>query len=287
MLAFVAPAAADNFPRLDEAWRSIPDPAVVERIARYHPVFDFDTDSCLPSAAISRSGEQNGGLDATGSITGKCRKTDTFLDLSNTYHRWVRAEKGGNMYELHIFALYFLKDQWGSLGGGHRHDFEEAAIAFKNGVPISAAASGHGGYTIKLWDEIDKDGTHPKFVYHKDGLRTHAMRFAKTNETAENDYGRFVIPAIASWDEFHGDTVQFGTSVNNAGMRQKLNSYSYKSAHLATNDKEFVRKANKAAPGAGHGYPDFPVFTAADIGQAANSKRPIVLPPLLHVILSN
>src|SRR5688572_27325385 len=36
-------------------------------------VFDFDTDSCYPSPAVSIKGEMNGGLKPTGSLTGECR----------------------------------------------------------------------------------------------------------------------------------------------------------------------------------------------------------------------
>ncbi|MBC7995672.1 MAG: NPP1 family protein, partial [Rhizobacter sp.] len=65
--SLASPASADTFAKLNEAL-----PTTVD-ITATHPVFDFDTDGCLPSAGISRAGVQNSGLKASGSITGGCR----------------------------------------------------------------------------------------------------------------------------------------------------------------------------------------------------------------------
>src|SRR5262245_11938018 len=101
----LAPAArANDFPRLDEAL-----PLTIDISATY-PVFDFDGDGCLPSAGVSRAGQQNGGLKPTGSITGGCRASH-FLDLSNTLHRHACVTSGPDTYCGHFYALYFLKDQ--------------------------------------------------------------------------------------------------------------------------------------------------------------------------------
>ena len=53
LLALNSAARADDFPRLDEAL-----PRTID-IRSTHPVFDFDTDGCLPSAGIARDGRQN------------------------------------------------------------------------------------------------------------------------------------------------------------------------------------------------------------------------------------
>ena len=103
-LLLASAALADDFFRLDEAL-----PANVDIRATY-PVFDFDTDGCLPSAGISRLGQQNGGLNPSGSITGGCR-SGSFLDTSNTLHRHACIVSGGDTYCGHFYALYFLKDQ--------------------------------------------------------------------------------------------------------------------------------------------------------------------------------
>src|SRR5690242_376239 len=49
LVSLAGPASADNFARLDEAL-----PTTVD-ISGTSPVFDFDTDGCLPSAGISRA----------------------------------------------------------------------------------------------------------------------------------------------------------------------------------------------------------------------------------------
>ncbi|MDX1452451.1 MAG: NPP1 family protein, partial [Oleiphilaceae bacterium] len=52
--------------------------------------------------------------------------------------------------------------------------------------------SSHGDQTTKPASELPFENGHLKIVYHKDGILTHAFRFAKTNEYAENPYGAFV-----------------------------------------------------------------------------------------------
>ncbi|WP_277914540.1 MULTISPECIES: NPP1 family protein [Vibrio] len=55
---------------------------------------------------------------------------------------------------------------------------------------------------------METQGDHVKFVYHKDGGGTHAMRFAHGNESAENNYGYWVTPDIASWYQLKGGESQ-------------------------------------------------------------------------------
>src|SRR5262249_51207954 len=55
-LSLLPAPRANDFARLDEA------PPLTIDVAATHPVFDFDTDGCLPSAGVSRTGAQNGGL---------------------------------------------------------------------------------------------------------------------------------------------------------------------------------------------------------------------------------
>lgn len=234
-------AHADNFTALDQAY-----PANVD-ISSLYPVFDFDTDGCLPSAGISRTGVQNGGLSPSGSITGGCRSS-TFLSTSNTLHRYACVTSSSNTYCGHFFALYFLKDQTTSVGGGHRHDWEYAAVWTTNGVITHGGYSAHGDLSNSAAAEIPFENGHLKFVYHKDGASTHAFRFAKSDETAENPYGVFVTPTIISWHTMTGDTV------DNATLRSNLNSYDYGSAVVPLKDSTFLDNLNTYKPS---GYPTF------------------------------
>jgi Necrosis inducing protein (NPP1) len=216
------------------------------------PLFDFDGDGCLPSAGISRFGEQNGGLNPSGSITGGCRRVD-FLSYSNTLHRYACVVSNNIDYCGHFFSLYFLKDQATVFGGGHRHDWEHVAVWTQNGAITHAGYSAHGDLFNSPVSQLARENGHVKFVYHKDGVLTHAMRFASSTEAAENPYRRFVLPVITSWWTIKG------VSVDNAGMRSRLNAFNYGSANIPLKDGNFLINLNKYRP------PGYPSFTEADI----------------------
>ena len=234
---------AADFAKLDEAipW------AFVAELA---PVFDFDGDGCLPSAGISRSGQRNPGLKPGGNITGECRSPN-FLDTSNTLHRYACTSESGSTYCGHFYALYFEKDQVTHfLPIGHRHDWEYAAIWTKNGAITHGSYSAHGELRTTTVSNLPFENGHMKVVYHKDerGGGTHALRFAKIDEKAENPYGRFVTPTLISWDVLYGD------GLDNRTMRDKLNSFDYGDAIIPCKDSNFLDKLNRFKP---PGYPTF------------------------------
>ena len=221
------------------------------------PIFDFDGDGCLPSAGISRTGQQNAGLKTSGSLGGNCRDT-WFLNTSNTVHRYACKDTQNGDYCAHFYALYFKKDQvFSYFGGGHRHDWEYAAVWTKNGLVTHGSYSAHGDLFTKPVSELPMENSHLKIVYHKDGILTHALRFAKSNETAETAYNRFVTPPIISWYELQGD------GIDNQGLRDRLNQYDYGSATLPVKDSRFLYNLNRFKP---EGYP---IFTEQDV---LNSK---------------
>ncbi|KAG9410061.1 hypothetical protein AC1031_018096 [Aphanomyces cochlioides] len=254
LVAFAAVAnvvSGLDLPKLDQAL-----PLNVD-ISAISPVIDTDTDCCLPSAAISRTGEQNEGLKPTGSMTGLCRNT-AFLNYSNSYHRYACVTSGGSKYCGHFFAYYFLKDQLFPLvESGHRHDFEQVVVWTINGKVTHGTYSTHGDMVTAPESEIPKQDGHLKFVYHKDGVQTRCFRFAKHNEVAENPAGTFVLPTVASWYTMKGD------GIDNAGLRNKLNSYDYGSAHNSIKDGDFLPNLNEGKPST------FPQFTQESVD---NSK---------------
>lgn len=244
--ALTTSANAQNFAKLDQAL-----PSKVSITANY-PVFDFDGDGCLPSAGISRKGVQNGGLNPSGSITGGCRAS-SFLNTSNTLHRYACVISGADTYCGHFYALYFLKDQISVFGGGHRHDWEHAAIWTKNSNVTNGGYSAHGELNNADVSALPMQNGHMKIVYHKDGALTHAMRFAGSGEVAENAYGTFVTPAIVSWYELKGD------GVTNEQMRTKLNAFDYGSGTTPMKDSNFLTNLNKYKPSS------YPQFTQASV----------------------
>ncbi|RXF03897.1 NPP1 family protein [Pseudoalteromonas sp. PS5] len=247
VLAGVQIAQAHDFIALDEA---LPAPYIINGT---EPVFDFDGDGCLPSAGISRTGEQNSGLKASGRITGDCRDNQ-FLNTSNTVHRYACKTTESGDYCGHFYALYFKKDQvFDYFGGGHRHDWEYAAVWTLDGLVTHGSYSAHGDLFTKPAQELPFENGHLKIVYHKDGILTHALRFAKHNEIAENGYHRFVTPPIISWYHMTGD------NISNIDLRDKLNQYDYGSATLPVKDSRFLNNLNRFKP---EGYP---IYTQSDI----------------------
>lgn len=235
-------AHAEDFAKLDEALPSDVDALAIA------PVFDFDGDGCLPSAGISRDGEMNAGLNTSGGISGGCRSSN-FLDTSNTMHRHACVVQAGSEYCAHVYALYFEKDQiLDGIGFGHRHDWEYAAIWTRDGVITHGSYSAHGDLFTDVAENLPFDDGHLKVVYHKDGLSTHAMRFAAADEPPENPYGAFVTPTIASWFELHGD------GIGNAAMRELLTGFDYGSANLPLIDTNFISDINAFRPAS---YPAF------------------------------
>jgi hypothetical protein len=248
---------ASVYVSLDQALPSAVD------VASIAPVFDFDTDGCLPSAGISPNGDQNGGLNPTGSITGGCRYSN-FMESSNTVHRYACTTRDGVTYCGHFFALYFLKDQiLSGIKSGHRHDWEYAAVWTINGGITHGSYSAHGDlYTDEVANLPFQDG-HLKIVYHKDGALTHCMRFAGSDEAAENPYGTFVTPPIISWYEFTGD------GWSNLVMRTLLNNYDYGSANLPMRDSSFLNNLNTFRPS---NYPEFTEDDALASNPGVNEK---------------
>jgi len=241
-LFFSQAASVEHFLSLDQA---LPKNIDVLSIA---PVFDFDMDGCLPSSGISRGGMQNPGLDTKGVLHGFCRD-ESFLETSNTLHRHACTRKNGKIYCGHLFGLYFQKDQiLPYIGLGHRHDWEYAAVFTKDHIITHATYSAHGRAITKEFPAHDSDQTTVRVVYHKDGLLTHAMRFANKDESAENPYGEFVTPPIVSWCELTGD------NLTNRDMREKLNAFDYGKATIPVKAGQFIPNLNKAKP---KEYPEF------------------------------
>ena len=116
--------------------------------------------------------------------------------------------------------------------------------------------SAHGDLFTKSASELPFENGHLKIVYHKDGITTHALRFAKSNEYAENPYGSFLTPTITSWYQLYGD------GLNNQQMRNKLNSYNYGSATIPMKDSNFLSNVNNNLPS---GYP---TFSSSDVSNS-------------------
>lgn len=197
----------------------------------FEPVYDYDTDSCYPAAAIDPSGNLNGGLKPTGPITGECRSGH--LGHANTYSR----SKCNNGWCGIVYASYFEKDE-ASPGTGHRHDWECMVVWVQDGAstPAYLSASRHGGFSTHPVADVPMSGQRVEAVYHKDGVSTHAFRFAKWGETPENDTGAWHQENLLSWSHLA------------SGLRDKLNASDWGSANFPLQDSKFADHLNKAKP---------------------------------------
>jgi hypothetical protein len=176
------------------------------------------------------------------------------MDQSNTVHRYACTESDGDTYCGHFYALYFEKDQiLSGIESGHRHDWEYAAVWTMNGEVTHGSYSAHGDLTTASASDLYFEDGHLKIVYHKESVTTHAFRFAKYEEEAENPYGVFVTPPIISWYNFTGD------GWNNLVMRTLLNNYDYGSANLPMSDGRFISNLNEFKPS------EYPEFSSDDV----------------------
>ncbi|MDY6943234.1 MAG: NPP1 family protein [Pseudomonadota bacterium] len=242
--------------------------------------FDYDTDGCLPSAAIDPKGQLNPGTNNTGALNGECAYEDQ-ITYANTYYRGfcIDADEVVNKYCAHMYAQYFVKDQTtpGNLvgpAGGHRHDWEfgmswDTLNDKEARVLTHATVSAHGKTTTKSVDDIyhEKDaqrGDHPYLVYHKDGASTHSMRFAKTkdcksgdksnpqpcklNEKPENPTKQWVTATLVNWFTMVGNA-----GVTNTDLTRDLTQADFGSAIVPMKDETFIKNVMQSVP---EGYPN-------------------------------
>lgn len=77
------------------------------------------------------------------------------------------------------------------------------------------------------WD--GDGGTHPKMVYHKDGINTHNFRFANEGDDAvENASGAWFYGALVSWNGFPTTALRdtlMSTDFGDASIAIKDGSY--------------------------------------------------------------
>ncbi|MFB9447174.1 NPP1 family protein [Dactylosporangium vinaceum] len=194
-LAVLLPATAafaDNLPNLPQNANGYEQ--------SFSPAYDYDTDGCYAVAAISPTGTLNPGLNPTGALNGNCRDQSD-LDRTQTYSR----SKCNNGWCAIVYASYFEKDQAipGLSIGGHRHDWEHV-ISWVNQATNQVeyvTTTQHSSQVTYPRSQVRFDGTHPKTVYHKDGISTHYFRLANSNdEPPENHYHTWRYPPIVGWD---------------------------------------------------------------------------------------
>ncbi|WP_405962691.1 NPP1 family protein [Streptomyces sp. NBC_00723] len=200
----------------------------------YSPAYDYDGDGCYATAAIGADGTINPGLKLGGDVNGKCHDPAQ-LNNANTYSR----EKCNNGWCAVMYASYFEKDQvtLGPAAIGHTHDWEHVIVWINNNEVQYVSVSQHNTYQTLARSQIRFDGTHPKIVYHKDGISSHCFRFANGNdEPAENATGNWFYPRLVGWEGYP------------AGYRDKLGGADFGSATFKIDDGDFQWALDYAGP---------------------------------------
>ncbi|MGW1614937.1 NPP1 family protein [Streptomyces sp. NPDC002285] len=200
----------------------------------FSPAYDYDGDGCYATAAIGADGPLNPGLKLGGDVNGKCHDYAQLAN-ANTYSR----AKCDNGWCAVMYASYFEKDQitLGPAALGHTHDWEHVIVWISNNQAEYVSVSQHNTYQLAARSAIRFDGTHPKIVYHKDGVSSHCFRFANTNdEPAENATGNWFFPRLVGWEGYP------------TGYRDKLMSADFGSATIKIDDGDFQWALHYAKP---------------------------------------
>ncbi|MGW0709400.1 NPP1 family protein [Streptomyces sp. NPDC002643] len=215
---------------------------------KYMPLFDYDTNGCLPAAAVDANGNLNGGLQDSGSITGGCHTNH--LGKANTYSQlWCK-----NGWCAYVYTLYFEKDQaQNGLNFGHRHDWEAVVVFQKQGEesPRYLSASRHGGFSTHPISEVpmgklagEKNYNRVEIVYHKDSSSTHAFRFAKWGEAPKaRGNGQWDQPALV-------DMYKMADKPRNALWNSKWDKANFPLTGNLQSNINKAREANSAAKNA-------------------------------------
>ncbi|MEV7000921.1 NPP1 family protein [Streptomyces sp. NPDC093982] len=200
----------------------------------FSPAYDYDGDGCYATAAIGADGTLNPGLKLGGDVNGNCHDYAQLAN-ANTYSR----AKCNNGWCAVMYASYFEKDQitLGPAALGHTHDWEHVIVWISNNQAEYVSVSQHNTYQLAARSAIRFDGTHPKIVYHKDGVSSHCFRFANTNdEPTENATGTWFFPRLVGWEGYP------------AGYRDKLMSADFGSATIKIDDGDFQWALDYAKP---------------------------------------
>ncbi|MFI8961616.1 NPP1 family protein [Streptomyces sp. NPDC053493] len=200
----------------------------------FAPAYDFDTDGCYMTAAIGADGTLNPGLKLGGAVNGHCHDPAQ-LAAANAYSR----SKCNNGWCAVVYGGYYEKDQAtiGPAAIGHTHDWEHVVVWISGNQVQYVSVSQHSGYQVAARSAVRFDGTHPKIVYHKDGLSTHCYRFANTSDDAiENATGSWFYPRLVGWNGYP------------AGLRERLTGADFGSATLKIRDSDFAGALARSKP---------------------------------------
>lgn len=233
LLALVAPATVAQ---------ADPPPNLPQNASGYEqsfsPAYDYDTDGCYATSAIGPDGTLATGLAIGGAVNGSCRD-QWDLDASQTYSR----EKCNNGWCAVMYASYFEKDQTmdGPVAvGSHRHDWEHVVVWVDQSTNQveHVSITEHSGSATYPRSQVRFEGSHPKIVYHKDGVSTHLFRLANGNDDPpENHYGTWRYPPVVGWNGWPSTS-----------LRDRLMTADFGGASIKIDDGDFTYWLERMKP---------------------------------------
>ncbi|KAH6652756.1 necrosis inducing protein [Truncatella angustata] len=158
--------------------QTVPSTTAGTLYLKYKP-FLYRLNGCVPYPAVDASGNTNEGLSPTGDPAGDC--------TSSTGQIYTRSESANGAFAI-MYAWYWPKDEpsalEGSLGIGHRHDWESAVVWLSSesttATVLGVAASAHGGFAAKAASAVTFSGTGPLIEYESNGILDHSLTFTTT-----------------------------------------------------------------------------------------------------------
>ncbi|KAI0123844.1 necrosis inducing protein [Xylariales sp. AK1849] len=190
---------------------------------KWQPALDYGIDGCYNVAAIGPNGRLSQGLAITGNESpGADCHDENDLDNQNVYSR----QRCNLNWCVYMYDYYFEKYQ-----AYHRSS---------QVIPKTGNTSPCGFRTTRQTKEVNwLEGTHQQVVYHKDGLLTHAFRFAEGCDLGriQNDKGVYWRGKLVSYLGFPSGE-----------LRDKMMGHDWGQAHIAINDAAFKSHIVKSLP---------------------------------------
>lgn len=153
-------------------------------LKRFLPKLDRNR-ACYPYTAVDKDGNYSGGLQDSGSESGKCSSSDK----QQVYTRTARVNSNTHAV---MYAYYFPKDNGRDIPSlGHRHDWEHVFVFVQDLGNISrekvvgAAYSGHGD--VIATSNPNRDGKQIYIDYDYHGLITGFTHSFEEGNSGTND----------------------------------------------------------------------------------------------------
>ena len=187
-------------------------------LQKFRPIMSFDSNSCLPIAAIEQIGTSDTYKINRGESDRHTSRNCRTASLTQAYGNSICQTHGGNRYCAHVYAFYFEKDRAQTFNStGHTHDWEHVIMWVKDGVVRFMTTSDHRG--TEQWDLYKDDNNDGGIASdtRKTGNRYHVRYFRTDGGFSTNSFKREKVgDSFSSTDYRLSDTAGFSANAINA-----------------------------------------------------------------------